>query len=99
VDEPHLKGLMLALGITTSKIGYVRFHGRNLDKWWKHENAYERYDYLYSEAELREWIDRIQVIAEKSEKTFVMSNNHYQGQSVTNAKMMERLLSLENVIS
>src|SRR6266536_5445880 len=49
VDEPRLPGLMPRMSAATSRIGYVRFHGRNAQKWWKHEHAYERYDYLYTE--------------------------------------------------
>src|SRR5947209_15871083 len=56
VDEPGLKGLMPRVAVATSPIGYVRFHGRNAAKWWHHEHAFERYDYLYTEDELAEWV-------------------------------------------
>jgi len=94
VDEPRLKGLMPPLAVLTSNIGYVRFHGRNSEKWWKHEQAFERYNYLYSPEELSEWVGKIKALAEKSDKTFVIFNNHYQGQATLNARMMEELLGL-----
>lgn len=94
VDEPHLKGLMPPIAVATSPIGYVRFHGRNAKKWWKHEQAYERYDYLYSEEELREWVPKIQQLAEDTERTYVFFNNHYEGKAGENARMMARLLQL-----
>ncbi len=39
VDEPQLPNLLPPLAAVTSKIGYVRFHGRNSAKWWQHERA------------------------------------------------------------
>jgi len=93
VDEPRLKGLIPPSNEVTSDIGYVRFHGRNADKWWKHDQAWERYDYLYSEEELQEWVPRIQNMAQKADKLFIFANNHYQGKAVTNAKNLQDLLS------
>jgi uncharacterized protein YecE (DUF72 family) len=94
VDEPRLKGLMPRIVKATAPIGYVRFHGRNAAKWWQHEHAYERYDYLYSEEELAEWVPRIQDLAEETEKTYLFFNNHYEGKAGQNAQMMAQLLNL-----
>lgn len=94
VDEPHLKGLMPPLAVATSPIGYVRFHGRNAAKWWQHEQAYERYDYLYSEEELAPWAPKIQAIARETERTYAFFNNHYQGKAGQNAKMLAQLLNV-----
>jgi uncharacterized protein YecE (DUF72 family) len=94
VDEPHLKGLMPRIVKATSPIGYVRFHGRNADKWWRHEQAYERYDYLYSEEELAEWVPKIRDLSEETEKTYLFFNNHYEGKAGQNAQMMAQLLNL-----
>ena len=52
VDEPALRGLMPRVSAATSPVAYVRFHGRNAQNWWKHEEAWQRYDYLYTEQEL-----------------------------------------------
>ncbi|MDH7570026.1 MAG: DUF72 domain-containing protein [Armatimonadota bacterium] len=92
VDEPRLEGLMPPLAVATSPIGYVRFHGRNAQKWWQHEAAWERYDYLYSEEELREWVAPIGELARQTETTFVFFNNHYQGKAGRNAQMLRELL-------
>ncbi|MDH7600614.1 MAG: DUF72 domain-containing protein [Armatimonadota bacterium] len=94
VDEPKLKGLLPPVAEATSAIGYVRFHGRNAARWWQHEESHERYDYLYTEDELREWVPRIQLIASKTERTYVFFNNHFQGKSVRNAQMLARMLNL-----
>ncbi len=65
--------------------GYVRFHGRNAARWWEHEQAYERYDYTYSQEELQEWVPKIRELDAKAENTFLFANNHWQGQAVHTA--------------
>jgi uncharacterized protein YecE (DUF72 family) len=99
VDEPRLKGLMPRVVKATSPIGYVRFHGRNAAKWWQHEHAYERYDYLYTEDELAEWVPRIRDLAESTERTYLFFNNHYEGKAGQNAQMMAQLLNLSLPLS
>ena len=93
VDQPGLRGLLPSdLIITTPRVGYVRFHGRNREKWWDHKEAWERYDYLYSEDELAEWARKIREAAGKTGKTFLFFNNHRNGQAVRNARQMKLLL-------
>lgn len=92
VDEPKLRGLIKPRAVSTGPVSYVRFHGRNAEKWWKHEHSYERYDYLYSEEELREWLPGIRRLMEESERVFVAFNNHYRGQAVQNARMLREML-------
>ncbi|MFQ5808721.1 MAG: DUF72 domain-containing protein, partial [Armatimonadota bacterium] len=92
VDEPPLKGLMPPLAVATSDTGYVRFHGRNAEQWWDHEEAWQRYDYLYSEDELREWVGKVEGVAEKTHQTYVFFNNHYQGKAALNASLFDQLL-------
>lgn len=93
VDEPQLKGLVGRSAVLTSSIGYVRFHGRNAEKWWKHEESYERYDYLYTEEELREWVPKVKSLSKEATRVFVAFNNHYRGKAVVNAKMFQKLLT------
>jgi uncharacterized protein YecE (DUF72 family) len=93
VDEPPLKGLMPPVAVATSPVAYVRFHGRNAAKWWQHEQAWERYDYTYSEQELETWIPRLKELAATSPLTLVYANNHYKGQSVDTIHKLEKLLA------
>jgi uncharacterized protein YecE (DUF72 family) len=72
----------------------VRFHGRNAASWWNHKEAYERYDYLYTEAELEEWVPRILELARHREKVFISMNNHYQAKAVINARMLREMLKV-----
>jgi uncharacterized protein YecE (DUF72 family) len=53
-----------------------------------------RYDYLYSEAELKEWADKIRELNQKTQKTFVFFNNCHAGQAATSAKLMRTLLGM-----
>lgn len=92
VDEPGLKGLIGGVVKCTAPVAYVRFHGRNAARWWEHEAAYERYDYLYGEDELREWAPGIADLAGRAERVFVAFNNHHQAKAVVNARMLRRLL-------
>ncbi len=93
VDEPPLPGLMPPVAVATAPIGYVRFHGRNAQKWHHHEQAWERYDYLYSEDELREWLPKLRTLVRQTEKTYAIFNNHWQGKGFVNAQMLRRLFA------
>ena len=92
VDEPPLPGLMPPVAIVTSDVAYVRFHGRNSEKWWRHEHAYERYDYSYSQQELEEWLPRLRHLDAQAERTFVFANNHWRGQAVDTIRQLRLLL-------
>ncbi|HNT05893.1 MAG TPA: DUF72 domain-containing protein, partial [Anaerolineae bacterium] len=92
VDEPPLKGLLPPVAEATSSIAYVRFHGRNAQKWWSHDQAWERYDYTYSAEELREWVPRIKSLDAVAEHTFLFANNHWHGQAVDTARQLRLLL-------
>jgi len=51
-----------------------------------------RYDYLYSEKELSEFVNPLQDIAQRAETIFVFFNNCHLGKAVKNAQMMKVLL-------
>jgi uncharacterized protein YecE (DUF72 family) len=94
VDEPQFGSLLRPGAEVTSSIGYVRFHGRNYEKWWRQERAsHERYSYEYSERELETWLPRIGEVADQAQTTFVFFNNHHLGRAALNATEMRRLLA------
>ena len=93
VDEPRLPNLPPPVVRATAPIAYVRFHGRNREKWWSHAEAWERYDYLYREEELLEWVPKIRFLAGAARVCYAFFNNHARGQAVTNARMLIQLLS------
>ncbi len=92
VDEPKLPKLPPPVTEVTAPLGYVRLHGRNAEKWWDGDNQ-TRYDYTYSDDELREWLPRLASMAQNAAQLLVFFNNHWRGQAAENAK---RLMALIN---
>jgi uncharacterized protein YecE (DUF72 family) len=92
VDEPHLKGLIPPIAVATAPVAYVRFHGRNAQKWWQHDEAWERYSYSYKPEELQEWVPKIEHLTQEAPTTYVYTNNHYRGQSVDTVRQLKLLL-------
>lgn len=92
VDEPSLKGLFPPIALATSKIGYIRFHGRNAAQWWNAKEGWERYNYLYNRDELREWLPKIRHVADRTDRTYILMNNCHAGHAVINARMIQELI-------
>jgi uncharacterized protein YecE (DUF72 family) len=90
VDEPKLPKLMPYLPRATSEIGYFRFHGRNPN--WFNAPTSVRYDYFYSEGELKGFIPDIRDISQKTTKTLIFFNNCHAGSAAKNAAQMAKLL-------
>lgn len=79
--------------VTSKKLAYVRFHGRNKENWEKeHASATPRFAYLYSKRELRGWVPKIQEIAEQTRETHVLMNNCYKDYAVQNARQLADML-------
>lgn len=85
IDQPPHEHNIPPLDWVTGPIGYIRLHGRNHAQWFDHDEAYQRYDYLYTEQELKEWMPRIEQVRRSAPTTFVFTNNHFRGQAVANA--------------
>ncbi len=92
-DMPAIRGLMPPTDVVTSDIAYVRLHGRNAGTWYGSDQAWERYDYSYSDQELSGWVPRLLDIAKRARKAYVVFNNHPRGQSAQNADTMRRKLA------
>jgi uncharacterized protein YecE (DUF72 family) len=108
VDAPRLEGrnVLPTVIATSSPTAYVRFHGRNALTWNKRVgSAAERFDYLYSEEELREWVGPLAELAERSETVYPMFNNngrstipspglgeHAEGETVAQAPVNAQML-------
>ncbi len=84
--------------VTNPAFSYVRFHGRNKKDWFRAgAGRDDRYNYLYAQDELTDWIDRIRSLGDKSAKVFVVTNNHYRGQAVANALQIRNLITGEKL--
>ncbi|MGI5819918.1 MAG: DUF72 domain-containing protein [Armatimonadota bacterium] len=92
VDQPRISGLLPPVAEVTSSIAYLRFHGRNAAKWRQHDEAWERYNYLYSREELEPWVPKVRSMAVEAAETYVFFNNHYNAQAVQNARDFADLL-------
>jgi uncharacterized protein YecE (DUF72 family) len=110
VDAPKsqsAKNLVPTVPAVTSSLAYVRFHGRNLDTWNKRGgSAAERFDYLYSDEELKEWVGPLRELAGQAEQAYAFFNNNAtspdghggrMAQAAANAKQLQRLLQAANV--
>ncbi len=96
VDEPELPRLMPFINEVTSDIAYLRFHGRN--KNWFNAPASERYNYLYTDDELKGFIPEIKKMASSGAKTYIFFNNCHAGSAVKNATKMRDFLIEEGML-
>jgi uncharacterized protein YecE (DUF72 family) len=96
VDAPKSSGLPTVLETTVSDLAVVRFHGR-ADSTWRARNvtAAERFRYLYSEAELAEWVPRTRRLAQLASRVHLLMNNCYQDYGVRNAAELAAMLAGE----
>ena len=81
----------------TARTGVFRLHGRNADGWLRQLRGEEpavreKYDYLYTEPELRELAAEVEGLADEESEIFVSFNNNNRDYPVRNALMMKRLL-------
>ena len=93
IDQPNLGSAVRPSEHVTAAVGYVRLHGRNYEQWFDSDSRNDRYNYLYTEPELEKWKNRIQTIAQKAGKTFVITNNHFEGKAAVNALQLKHMLS------
>jgi uncharacterized protein YecE (DUF72 family) len=96
IDQPLIGRSMGPDERATSPLGYVRLHGRRADTWFSDDPelpSHQRYNYLYSRRELEPWARRIRLIRDKTETTFVIANNHFEGKAVVNALELMHALS------
>ncbi len=78
---------------TTSTTGYVRFHGRNAATWnHRGGGASSRFDHLYTDAELAEWVEPLRTMAAATSRLYAMFNTNADTQGPDNAGRLRQLL-------
>lgn len=98
IDQPLLRACIPPMQHVFGPTAYVRLHGRNKQNWFADGiPSYERYNYLYSEAELREWVGRINAMLAQARDLYVFSNNHFRGQGVVNALELKHMLGQKDL--
>jgi uncharacterized protein YecE (DUF72 family) len=71
---------------------YMRLHGRNSAQWWRHDKSEDRYNYLYSADELKEFAETADAARALVKKAYLYTNNHFSAKSVANAAMIKQQL-------
>jgi uncharacterized protein YecE (DUF72 family) len=71
---------------------YMRLHGRNAKQWWKHQSSEDRYNYLYADSELSEFVETVDAARSLVKKLYLYTNNHFSAKSVANAAMIKKQL-------
>jgi uncharacterized protein YecE (DUF72 family) len=71
---------------------YMRLHGRNVENWWRPGAVEDRYDYLYSSDELKEFSGTADAARTLVKKLYLYTNNHFSAKSVANAAMIKKQL-------
>lgn len=95
IDQPLYHNSIKPSAHVTSRVGYIRVHGRNYKDWFREKAGVEqRYNYLYTSEELKPWVERAREIAgdPETQEVYVVTNNHYKGKAVANALMMKSML-------
>ena len=94
VDEPQgFKSSVPPVSEATSDQGLIRFHGRNSEMWEKRgAGVAERFNYLYNDGELREWVPKVRNLADRTRQLHVLFNNCHEDKAVTNARQIRLML-------
>jgi uncharacterized protein YecE (DUF72 family) len=97
-DEPQVGtgAVPPVVAVTDPRLAIVRFHGRNTNTWYiKAESSAQRFDYLYTQQELQEWISPVQQqLAPEADEVHLLMNNNRSNYAVRNALDMMRLLGM-----
>jgi uncharacterized protein YecE (DUF72 family) len=93
IDEPKFRfSIRQNLLPNVQGFYYLRLHGRNAAAWWRHERTEDRYDYLYSAAELKPYAETAVAVRQLVKKMHLYLNNHFAAKSVANAVMIKNQL-------
>lgn len=96
VDAPRTRAsnVLPPVAAATHPVVYVRFHGRNV-KTWNIRNARtsaERFDWMYSEEELEEWVEPLAGLAAEADETYALFNNNRDDFAPRSARLLRHLL-------
>lgn len=90
IDEPKFRFSIRQNALpNVTGFYYMRLHGRNAAQWWRHDKSEDRYNYLYSNDELKEFSETAKAAKELVRKAYLYTNNHFAAQSVVNAVMLK----------
>ncbi|MGE0028226.1 MAG: DUF72 domain-containing protein [Thermoleophilia bacterium] len=96
VDAPRIdaKNVMPPIvEVTSPHLAYLRLHGRNAATWNTGRTVAERFDHVYSDEEMEEWIDPVLDMAERAQEVAVVFNNNARDHALRNAERFGELLA------
>jgi uncharacterized protein YecE (DUF72 family) len=96
-DAPAVAGAMPRVTAVTAPTAVLRLHGRNAEGFLRQVRGEapavrEKYDYLYTDAELAALVPEVELLAGETEEVFVSFNNNNRDYPVRNALQFKRLL-------
>ena len=84
----------------TGPLGSFRLHGRNRGAWFDRKAGRDqRYDYLYGPQEVEKLLDRARRLSRRTDETYVVTNNHFEGKAAVNALELRSALSAGPVLA
>ena len=95
VDSPATRAsnVMPRVAAATHPVAFLRFHGRNWKTWnRKTRTSGERFDWLYSRAELEEWVEPIRRLAAEGREVYAFFNNNRYDYAPRSAQVLRGLL-------
>jgi uncharacterized protein YecE (DUF72 family) len=90
VDVPALPDLYPRGLVQSTERIYLRLHSRNAENWYRSDR--DRYDYDFSDHEMREWLDCLALAKATTQQAFVLFNNCHHAQAAANARRFQELL-------
>jgi len=92
IDEPKFESSIRQDFSAAGTALYLRLHGRNAAQWWDHDQAEDRYNYLYSGQELAPIAEEVRQARQAGKKVNLFLNNHFSAQAVANATTLKKML-------
>ncbi len=91
VDAPTIPALYPSGLVQSGRLLYARFHSRRISSWYASDDK-NRYDYLYSDEELREWLNALRSRVPLADRALLLFNNCLRSQAAVNAQRLAELL-------
>jgi len=102
VDAPRTRAsnVVPPIAAATHSVAYVRFHGRNAKTWnIKAEKSSDRFDWMYREEELEEWVPDLARLADEADEVYALFNNNRDDFAPRSAMLLRGLLDEASLVA
>jgi uncharacterized protein YecE (DUF72 family) len=96
VDAPRIdsaSAMPPIVEVTTPALAYLRLHGRNAATWHSGRTVAERFDHVYTDEEMEDWLDPVLDMAERAQEVAVVFNNNARDHALRNAADFREMIS------